>query len=321
MTRIRIAALNEALDLHHLAHLSFLLYTRRGAPEVGRLIVEPGERAGEWIELLTGKVLEDRADAALWPASRLPEELPSGIDIAAVLPCGDPRYRCVRPAREGPPLLWRLAYRSRVVTTDPSARAQILHRYPWLRVDVETDGERILEGMTAQGWDAACLPSEFLDLRPTTGLQVAPISHDLLLPAVGQGRIALLCASEPRESAGDLMEAIRALGDAELERCLGVERVFLRRGFVSERTIATARASFVSGAIEVTGLLADCDGGWLVSDGASVEAVHGETAAEEIAASCLELARQCVEGGPGPEAVSHAGTRSRNSWSDFDGTD
>ncbi len=207
------------------AHLGAAL----GRPVETRILVTTGDRQSAWsLEKQGGKglftaeleqaLLRGEGDVAVHSAKDLPTEMPAGLGIAGFLPREDPRDALVR--REGTPL-------PRVIATgSPRRRAQGKLLFPgvgWteLRGNVDTRLRKVAEGQADASF-LACAGMNRLGIRSWEGLAIEPIGLDRMVPAAGQGAVALQCRS------GDI-PAFAGCLDADTARAVGIERLFLAR--------------------------------------------------------------------------------------------
>ena len=229
-------------------------------------------------------MLHDRlADAVACPVERLPADLPRGIVARAFLRDRSPLYRCV--SRHAAAIA-ELPAGATVVTCDAVARAQILYRYPHLRVELAPSSGRILDKLGQGRWDAACLPAELLETGSLVRLQSHPVAASEVIPAVGLGGVAVLVRDEP-PAAHDL---VRELNDPAVALWIHLERMFVTEAAGIPDTVCTARAVGAPESIELTGMIAERDGRWCVSESATGPADQAEAMARRLAASCIAIA-------------------------------
>ena len=170
--------------------------------------------------LFTGELeralLAGEADLAVHSAKDLPTSMPEGLALAGFLP--REVVHDVLVLREG------VATPTTMATGSPRRRAQMARLRPALtfcelRGNVETRLRKIAGG------DADCTILAAAGLRRLgitqwPGLVFRPLSLEEMIPAVGQGAIAVQCrASEVQRWAG--------LFDAETARAVTIERRFL----------------------------------------------------------------------------------------------
>jgi len=169
---------------------------------------------------LEDAVLDNRAHLAVHSAKDLPTTLPHGLVLAGFLPRADPRDVLVRRADVAVPRT--------VATGSPRRRAQApcacpsWGRHPqWLelRGNVDTRLKKIAAGEA----DATFLAAAGLDrlgLSAFPGLVFEPLPIDKMIPAAGQGAIALEC----READAPLFAPFLCAATA---RAVFLERIIL----------------------------------------------------------------------------------------------
>jgi len=282
-SKFRLAAVGEVSSLAPLARIARALERRSDPPAAVVVTVEPWCGPAEPLSAVQRKLVEGGIDAALCPATRLPESLPREIEVGAILRCRDPRYWYVSFHEED---LAHLPAEAKVVTCDAVARAQICYRFPSLQVEMSPPSEVIAAGLRHEVWRAACVPGDVAESDPSLASHGALVPPEEVTPIVGQGLVAVLL----RAGGGSLRDAVQLLNEPVPEHCLRAERAFLARLAPLADRVATARATRNGGMLELTGVLAERDGRWLVADQAQAPARFGEVVALEIADSCRSLA-------------------------------
>jgi hydroxymethylbilane synthase len=188
-------------------------------------IVTTGDRQAEWsLEEKGGKglftkeleaaVLRSEADVAVHSAKDLPGETAPGLSTAGYLPRDDPRDTLV--VRSGVKTPATLA------TGSPRRRRQAAALYGGvgfveIRGNVDTRLRKIADLGVAEGTILAAAGLARLGISSWPGVEFRPIGFGQMVPAVGQGAIALQCRS------GDEAQFAGAL-DAATARGLGLER-------------------------------------------------------------------------------------------------
>lgn len=247
--------------------------------------LEPSREEGGF-ERIARSLTSGTVDLAVCRASELPLELPDSVVVGAMLRTHDPEYVCASSRR--PPVLGLLPAQSTVLTTDPVGRAQILHLYPWLFVEVATFGGDLDSGTSHDSWDALCLSAEQWDPEALAGARAEPVSSESVMPPVGQGVVCLLAASGNERALGP----IRLLHDRSVASSLETERTFLRAMLDrDEGVLCTARASRIRGRSHVRGVVVERDGAWLVTEH-SASGGPAEALAREVADLCRLGARR-----------------------------
>lgn len=201
--------------------------------------------------LLAGEV-----DLAVHSMKDVPTEVPDGIALAAVAGRADPSDALVSGAG------WTvdgLPEGARVATSSLRRRAQLLHRRPDLRIveirgNVETRIRKMREGAA----EAVVLARAGLE-RLGLGVPHAVVPHDILLPAAGQGALAVAVRrGDPR------LEGIRrVLNDPAAERAVAAERAMLRALEGGCRVPVGACATVEGREVLLRGVVVSPDGGLL----------------------------------------------------------
>ncbi|MDB6167977.1 MAG: hydroxymethylbilane synthase [Verrucomicrobia bacterium] len=188
-------------------------------------IVTTGDRQAEWsLEekggkgLFTGEleqaVLRGEAAIAVHSTKDLPGEMPPGLVIAGYLPRADASDVLV--LRAG------LAHPQTLATGSPRRRLQVGRLFPSvefaeIRGNVDTRLRKIAESGVADGTVLAAAGLQRLGIAGWPGLTFRALRFDEMVPAVGQGAIAVQCR------AADAVSLATAF-DAATARSLGLER-------------------------------------------------------------------------------------------------
>jgi len=188
-------------------------------------IVTTGDRQVEWsLEQKGGKglftreleqaLLRGEADIAVHSTKDLPGEMPPGLAIAGYLPREDTRDVLV--IRTG------VTVPAKIATGSPRRRLQIAQLFPGvefteIRGNVDTRLKKIAEQHLADATVLAAAGMKRLGITGWPGLDFRPLSFGQMVPAVGQGAIAIQ---------GRAAEVARfdTVFDAATARGLGLER-------------------------------------------------------------------------------------------------
>ena len=200
-----------------------------GRPVEIRIVVTTGDRQTSWsLEKQGGKGLftaeleealrRGEGDIAVHSAKDLPTEMPAGLALAGFLPREDARDTLVRRADVASP--------RRIATGSPRRRAQGARLFPgaeWteLRGNVDTRLRKVAEGQA----DATFLAQAGLNrlsIHAWDGLVLEPIGLDRMVPAAGQGAVALQTRAEDAALYAPALDAAAA-------RAVTIERLFLAR--------------------------------------------------------------------------------------------
>jgi hydroxymethylbilane synthase len=172
-------------------------------------------------------LLRSDIDLAVHSMKDLPTDLPAGLIVAAVPAREDPRdvlicKRC-RSVDE-------LPVGAHVASSSLRRRAQLLARRPDLQIEeirgnVDTRLRKLRESTTLEATILAAAGLNRLQMWPQlAGLHYQKLESDVMIPAVGQGAIAI----EARAADERTGRLLRAIDHAETHACVEAERAFLR---------------------------------------------------------------------------------------------
>ncbi|MEO6568015.1 MAG: hydroxymethylbilane synthase [Opitutaceae bacterium] len=164
-------------------------------------IVTTGDRQAEWsLEnkggkgLFTGELeaalLRGEADVAVHSTKDLPGDMAAGLAIAGYLPRADVRDVLVLRQGETSP--------KTIATGSPRRRLQLAKIFPSvefseIRGNVDTRLKKIAEQRVADGTVLAAAGLARLGIKGWPGLQFRALEFREMVPAVGQGAIAIQC--------------------------------------------------------------------------------------------------------------------------------
>lgn len=221
-------------------------------------------------------------DLAVHSLKDLPTELPPGIAIGALPPRAD--VHDVVISRSGQTLA-ELPPGAVVGTSSRRRAAQLLHAYPHLctadiRGNVDT---RIRKALDADGpYDAIILAAAGVERLKRSNAITEVLPLDLMLPAPGQGALAVQCRSDP-----GLLQLLQPLDDAATRAAVTAERAFLSGLGGGCAVPVAAHAAIVRGRLQLRGRVASIDGRDLVD-------VTGDAAPEDAAELGAALAAQAL---------------------------
>lgn len=186
----------------------------------------PIERLGDtnvFVKELEQALREKRADYAVHSCKDLAGTLPDDMRIVAVSVREDPRDAFCSERYES---LESLPSGAIVGTSSPRRRTQLASlrsdlRYESLRGNVDTRLRKLRDGQ----YDAIVIAMAGLNRLGTRAKHVVPFAVDRIVPAVGQGALAI----ETR-AGDDRFEAVlrETVNDPATELCIGCERAALR---------------------------------------------------------------------------------------------
>lgn len=223
-------------------------------------------------------------DLAVHSAKDLETRLADGLIIACVLPREDPRdaLLCTR-ARS----LATLPRGARLGTASLRRSAQALHRRPdleivTLRGNVDTRLDKLHAGVV----DATLLALAGLRRLGRDDPAASVIEVADMLPAVGQGAIAVECRDRDSEVKG----LLAGLDDPASSTCLAAERALLAALDGSCRTPVAGLAVLDGDALSIEGLVAVPDGSALHRLARAGRASEGRALGAAVGGALRELA-------------------------------
>ncbi len=161
-------------------------------------------------------LLSNEADLAIHSAKDLPTESPEGLEIVGYLKREDPRDVLILRSDVTIPQV--------IATGSPRRREQIHRIFPQaqfegLRGNVQTRLEKIVHG-EADGTVLAAAGLNRLGIAHYEGLTFRKLAIEEMVPAVGQGAIAIQCRKEDSKYFFQLF-------DSQTRYAVDIERLFL----------------------------------------------------------------------------------------------
>jgi hydroxymethylbilane synthase len=227
--RLKLGARGSPLSL---AQAKLVTASLAGLAEVDLVVVRttgdrlsaagsPIEWKGDFTRELDEALLDGRIDFAVHSMKDVPTQVPDGLLLAAVPVREDPRDVLIaRPRRK----FEELPRGARVGTSSPRRRAQLLAARPDLemleaRGNVDTRIARLAEGR----FDAIVLARAGLSRLARLEEISEVLSPGLVLPAIGQGALAIYARRDDRAT----LAVLEALDDAASHREAEAERSLL----------------------------------------------------------------------------------------------
>jgi hydroxymethylbilane synthase len=218
VTRLRLGTRGSPLALAQARLVASLLVgveTEIVAIETGGDRGAPGGDKARWVDAIEDALLAGEADLAVHSAKDVPGELAGGLVLAGAPERADPRDALVGAAS-----LDDLAEGARVGSGSLRRRAALLATRPDLDVvpvrgNVDTRLRKLAEG------EADALVLAVAGLARLGRDEGSPIDEDVMVPAPGQGTIAL----EAREDDADALAAARSITHPPSFTALRAERI------------------------------------------------------------------------------------------------
>jgi hydroxymethylbilane synthase len=248
--RLRLAAAN-GLEIDA---IEIVVITTTGDKVRDRPLAEIGGK-GLFTKEIEEALLAGTIDVAVHSMKDMPAQLPAGLAIGALLPREDPRDALLSAHAR---TIDELPQGATVGSSSVRRSAQLLRRRPDAKVmafrgNVETR----LRKLDAGGVHATFLACAGLNRLGLADRITAPISPDVMLPAVAQGAVGL----EIRETDEATRRAVAKVDHAETATRVDCERAFLavldgscRTPLAGHATLNAGRLSFVCEALTPDGV-------------------------------------------------------------------
>jgi hydroxymethylbilane synthase len=255
------------------------VFTTKGDRILDKPLPEIGGK-GLFTEELERALLSAEVDAAVHSLKDLPVENPKGIIIAAIPHRADARDVLVSAEGWG---LDTLPEGSRVGTSSLRRSSQLLALRPDLKIDslrgnVDTRLRKALE----KQYDAIILAGAGLERLGLSQYISEQLSYDKMLPAPGQGALAVQCRADDPET----QRMLSTLDDPPTRKAVLAERSFLTALGGGCSLPVGAYARWEEGVIHLQGIVASPDGKNLIHVVASGQEPQkvGEAAARQAVA-------------------------------------
>ncbi len=175
---------------------------------------------GLFVKELEAALLDGRADLAVHSMKDVPMQLPEGLALPVICEREDPLDAFVSNTYAH---FDDLPQGAKVGTSSLRRRCQILTQRPDLEViDLRGNVGTRLSKLDAGQYDAIILASAGLKRLGLTARIRHTLSHEVSLPAVGQGALGLECRSDDER----VLNYLSFLNDATTSVCVRAERAF-----------------------------------------------------------------------------------------------
>src|SRR5271169_1197819 len=193
-------------------------------------------------------------DLAVYSLKDMETWLPDGLEIACVLAREDPRDALLSTRSTS---LAGLPKDAKVGTASLRRQAQLLRLRPDLSVSpIRGNVNTRIDKLMAGEFDAIVLALCGLERLGKADLATEILTPEIMLPAVGQGALAIEC----RVGDESLRQLLDPLHDAGAAACVGAERAMLAALDGSCRTPIAGLAECGGGRLSLKGLLLTPDG-------------------------------------------------------------
>ncbi len=247
----RLAAAHP--DFAAMATIELVTIRTTGDRVQDRLLEEIGGK-GLFAKEIEEALVARRIDLAVHSLKDLETWLPDGLAIACVLPRDDPRDALLSSQAMR---LTSLPTGARVGTASLRRQAQLLrHRPDLVVVPIRGNVNTRMRKLDAGDVDALVLALCGLERLGEAGRAVEILAPETMLPAIGQGALAIEC----RAADEMVHRLVQPLHDAMSAACVGAERAMLAALDGSCRTPIAGLAALDGSRLRLEGLLLKPDG-------------------------------------------------------------
>lgn len=232
-------------------------------------------------------LLEGRIDLSVHSLKDLPTLTPQGMIIVAVTKRDEVHDAFISHPRKNYRSLRELPQRARIGTGSLRRKCQLLHYRPDLQIiDIRGNVPTRLQKLDRSEWDGIILAKAGLARLNFTDRITETVSTDVLLPAVGQGALAVeMRADDPRTN-----EIVPVLHHEDTAISTSAERMLLKYLEGGCQVPIGAYARIENGTFVMEALIGSLDGRTLIRS-----RIHGEPASANPLAE--KLAETLFRGG------------------------
>ncbi len=236
---------------------------------------------GLFVKEIEEALLDGRIDLAVHSMKDMPALLPDGLVIGAVTEREDPRDCLI--VRGDPRSLAELPSGAVIGTSSLRRQAQLMAHRPDLVIQpVRGNINTRIGKLQAGEYDGIILAAAGLKRLDWTDQIDEFLSLDVMLPAVGQGALAVQCRADDEE----MLELLRILNHPATEQAIQAERAFLHRLDGGCQLPVGAYATVEGEEVRLRGLVASPDGKLLLQD--ERKGGHPEEVGRELAEELLK---------------------------------
>ena len=281
LARAQSELVRHDLEARHAGLAIDVVVIRTSGDRLQRGPLAPMGGKGLFVKEIEDALLAGEVDFAVHSMKDMPAVVRDGLVLAATPRRADPSDVLVSRTRD----LASLPRGARVGTASVRRRAQLRAERPdldvvVLRGNVDTRLRRWREG----DFDAIVLAAAGLARLGIEEPAAKPLSPDVLLPAVGQGALALECRAD--DAATRALLAV--LDDPASARAIAAERAFLRAIGGDCNTPLAAHATVAGGRLRIRAQVSDVEGTRFVEDELAGDVAEAADLGRALAARLLE---------------------------------
>jgi hydroxymethylbilane synthase len=204
-------------------------------------------------------LLDGRIDLAVHSLKDVPFQLPEGIDFAAIPEREDPRDVFVSNG----PKLYELEAGARIGTSSLRRQVQLRHHYPTVKiVMLRGNVDTRLKKLAAGEFDGIILAAAGLKRLGREERITQFLDDDIMLSAVGQGALGIVC----RSADSSTRAALGVLDHAPTRTAVTAERSLLQTLGGSCQIPVAGRATLLGERLSIKGLVASLDGTRVIAE-------------------------------------------------------
>ena len=262
----------------------------KGDQNLDRKLAEIGGK-GLFTEELEAGLRDGSLDLAVHSLKDLPTVSPQGLTLGAILPREDARDVLVPRAGLTFDSLDDLPHGARLGTASLRRAAQLLALRPDLHIEpLRGNVGTRMQRLETQDLHATLLAAAGLNRLALTPDAALPLDPRQLVPAAGQGALAVQCRSDDSQ----MLAWLGALHCADTADCVTAERSFLNALDGSCRTPIAAYATVLEDTISLHGRLLSDDGQDAVEASRTGTRQEAHAMGQALAAQLRDLAPHLV---------------------------
>lgn len=228
-------------------------HTTKGDKILEKPLAEIGGK-GLFTAELEEAMANKSVDLAVHSLKDMPTDLPTGLILGAITKRETPSDALISPKYK---TLEALPKGAKVGTSSLRRQAQLLHKRPDLQVKVlRGNVQTRLRKLTEENFDAIVLARAGLKRLKLDHIITEIFSTDEMLPAVGQGALAIECRADDTE----VLNLLAPLNDMETAQATTAERSFLRQLNGGCQVPMGVFGTCYKGQLTVKALIASLDG-------------------------------------------------------------
>jgi len=246
------------------------------------------EGKGVFTKELEEALIEGRIDIAIHSMKDLTIDSSTGITIGAVPKRADPHDVLISREKKR---LAQLPPGSRIGTSSPRRKSQLLAARGDLEVvDIHGNVETRLRKLASGAYDAIVVAAAGLARLQLRGSATEVLPTNLMLPAVGQGALAI----QSRNGDQEIIDLIAKIDDPQTRRETDAERAFAKKVGGNCKTPIAAYARAESTKLTIEGMIASPNGRMLVRGRVTSDNRKSAQIGEELARSLLDKGAEAL---------------------------